>query len=802
MSDSSSNSSDGGDSDIEDGVSEDSWDAPPDPAAPPRGANQDATYLTWEAMSTCIATTIHNLSLVLKFKRHDLVEPYTTATANAIRLMFVASNMSASQDKDNQTRAALRTHHRSVVACMAKLLFQSELVSRNRDTEEDLLDADRFLADTQRMLLAVRNFVSVCQTIPVPLQTPTPVFDGQVPRPSITSIPEESYRIHQREYRENSTASQSTQGSGRTSMTEATSITSPRASFNVDAMFDTAKMFVTELEASVNAMATSVKENRALSGQALAAVLFSRMDHLTQRTGQTMVAFEKVCSDEAGQRMLAQSKEALLNGFGTLFCKLQMLTGTETVSATTVADIEQEVQHILAPVQAMKSCIVALDENMMKDDASDDEDDEDDDMTESGVSRYLRHDYRKRDIAFGVDGQVRGGTVSALVERLTMHDQSDTNFTTTFMLTFRSFCSPIKLLKLLEDRFSLVQPKDLTESELEVWTEKKQIPIRLRVFNIFKLWLEQYFSTEDDMFILDRLLDFNSVMIRSNLSTACADQLERLIKRRREAEGAMQLKRRVASVRAAPEPILPSNNKKFRLLDIHPLELARQLTLIDFGLYSAIQATDCMNKAWSQSDNRIRANIDYNTQVTLWVTDAILCPTDVKKRAQVVKFWIDVAQKCQHLHNFNTLMAILSAFESSAIGRLGRTWEAAGSKSQQALGVLRKVLGTDRNYAEYRTLIHSINPPCIPFLGVYLHDLTFIADGNPDMLVTPRRSTSLINFGKLSKTGAVIRDLQQFQSLSYAFQPVEMLQKFIKANLQSARDEEALYNASIKLEPR
>ncbi|ORY95571.1 ras guanine nucleotide exchange factor domain-containing protein [Syncephalastrum racemosum] len=652
------------------------------------------------------------------------------------------------------------------------------------------------------MLLAVRNFVAVCQTIPVPLQSPMPVFDGQVSRSSITSIPEESYAAHGREHRENSTASESTHGSTRTSVTGTTSVTSQRDSFNMDAVFDAAKMFVGELEASVEAMATSLKENATLSGQALAAVLFSRMDHLTQRTGQMMVAFEKVCSDEAGQRTLAHSKEALLNGFGTLFCKLQMLTGTSAISEATLTDLEQVIQRILVPVQAMKGCIVALDENMMKDEASDGEDEDEEDEAESGVSPYLRHDYRKRDIAFGADGQVRGGTLSALVERLTMHDQSDTNFTTTFMLTFRSFCSPIKLLKLLEDRFSLSPPKDLTEEELEAWTEKKQIPVRLRVFNIFKLWLEQYFSTEDDMFILDRLLDFNSVMIRSNLSTACGDQLERLVKRRREAEGPMQLKRRIASARVASEAILPSNTKKFRLLDIHPLELARQLTLMDFSLYSMIQATDCMNKAWSESDNRIRANISFNTQITLWVMDAILCPSDVKKRAQVVKYWIDVAQKCQHLHNFNTLMAILSAFESSAIGRLGRTWEAAGTKSQQALGVLRKLLGTDRNYAEYRTLIHSINPPCIPFLGVYLQDLTFIADGNPDMLVTPRRSTSLINFGKLSKTGAVIRDMQQFQSLSYAFQPVELLQTFIKANLQSARDEEVLYTASVKLEPK
>lgn len=108
-------------------------------------------------------------------------------------------------------------------------------------------------------------------------------------------------------------------------------------------------------------------------------------------------------------------------------------------------------------------------------------------------------------------------------------------------------------------------------------------------------------------------------------------------------------------------------------------------------------------------------------------------------------------------------------------------------------------MGANRNFTEYRAIIHSINPPCIPFLGIYLQDLTFIEDGNPNYL---KKSNHLINFAKRAKTAEVIREIQQYQSSLYQLKPVEELQQFILANLQSTRDEETLYSESLKLEPR
>jgi hypothetical protein len=42
-----------------------------------------------------------------------------------------------------------------------------------------------------------------------------------------------------------------------------------------------------------------------------------------------------------------------------------------------------------------------------------------------------------------------------------------------------------------------------------------------------------------------------------------------------------------------------------------------------------------------------------------------------------------------------------------------------------------------------RDAVHQANPPLVPYLGVYLSDLTFIEDGNADTV-----HNGLINFDK------------------------------------------------------
>jgi hypothetical protein len=94
---------------------------------------------------------------------------------------------------------------------------------------------------------------------------------------------------------------------------------------------------------------------------------------------------------------------------------------------------------------------------------------------------YLNPTYNgPKQILISRDGGVRGGTLPALVERLTMHDQLDSAFVDSFLLTYKSFATIKELFLFLVERFRIAPPEGLTMQELEEWIFKKQRPARVR----------------------------------------------------------------------------------------------------------------------------------------------------------------------------------------------------------------------------------------------------------------------------------------------------------------------------------
>lgn len=79
-------------------------------------------------------------------------------------------------------------------------------------------------------------------------------------------------------------------------------------------------------------------------------------------------------------------------------------------------------------------------------------------------------------------------------------------------------------------------------------------------------------------------------------------------------------------------------------------------------------------------------------------------------------------QKCRTLNNFSTLTSIISALGTAPIHRLSRTWTAVNARTMTTLENMRKLMGSTKNFAEYRDTLHKANPPCIPFFGRQLHD--------------------------------------------------------------------------------
>ncbi len=54
-----------------------------------------------------------------------------------------------------------------------------------------------------------------------------------------------------------------------------------------------------------------------------------------------------------------------------------------------------------------------------------------------------------------------------------------------------------------------------------------------------------------------------------------------------------------------PAPIMPKTNKKLTLLDIDPLELARQLTIVESSLYQKIKPIECLTRSREQRSENL-----------------------------------------------------------------------------------------------------------------------------------------------------------------------------------------------------
>lgn len=81
--------------------------------------------------------------------------------------------------------------------------------------------------------------------------------------------------------------------------------------------------------------------------------------------------------------------------------------------------------------------------------------------------------------------------------------------------------------------------------------------------------------------------------------------------------------------------------------DIDPVELARQITILENNLFCCIQPNEMIGQEFKKKVGtsqaiHVKAMIQTSTQITSWISDTILHETDAKKRAHVLKYWIKV----------------------------------------------------------------------------------------------------------------------------------------------------------------
>ncbi|TLS24365.1 hypothetical protein PpBr36_08946 [Pyricularia pennisetigena] len=448
-------------------------------------------------------------------------------------------------------------------------------------------------------------------------------------------------------------------------------------------------------------------------------------------------------------------------------------------------------------------------------------------------SRLLERTYA-HELMFNKEGQVTGGSLPALVERLTTHESTpDAMFVSTFYLTFRLFCTPVKLAESLIDRFDYVAESAHMAG-----------PVRLRVYNVFKGWLESHWRDETDREALGLIEPFATFKLGEVLPSAGKRILE-LVDRVSASGGGALVPRLVSSMGKTntsisqyvpadtpmPNPVFTKSHANLlanwrnggscpSILDLDALEVARQLTIKQMNIFCSIMPEELLGSQWMKNGGaespNVKAMSTFSNDLSSLVSDTILHYNEVKKRAAVLKQWIKVAHQCLELNNYDALMAIICSLNSSTITRLRRTWEAVSPRRRELLKQLQAIVEPSQNNKVLRGRLHGHVPPCLPFLGMFLTDLTFVDIGNPAIKQLPGNegdgkspAITVINFDKHARTAKIIGELQRFQ-IPYRLQELTEVQEWIQAQIARLRELEtpndnvqvAYYRKSLLLEPR
>lgn len=187
-------------------------------------------------------------------------------------------------------------------------------------------------------------------------------------------------------------------------------------------------------------------------------------------------------------------------------------------------------------------------------------------------------------------------------------------------------------------------------------------------------------------------------------------------------------------------------------------EFASQLRAVFGESHSKIGGLEFLHynpKPGKSKSPNLKQHIDKTTNLSNMVTKVIVSEPNLEARKKIYQFFVKAADICHKDSNFDGAMAIYAGLNQSPVNRLTKTKE----DSAKTLSELDQKLSSFSNYKNLRsTQDEVIDKGGIPYIGMYITDLTFIQDGNPNT------KDGRININKLNLLADVIEKENQVRT--------------------------------------
>lgn len=242
------------------------------------------------------------------------------------------------------------------------------------------------------------------------------------------------------------------------------------------------------------------------------------------------------------------------------------------------------------------------------------------------------------------------------------------------------------------------------------------------------------------------------------------------------------------------------------VFEVDPKDIARQMCLMNAKIFKKITQDELLSLAWNKPNKRIKApNIVLMTEqfnkITLWVSNDILSSSLPSERTQKISKFIYIEKACLKNNDFHSLKSIVSALESTPIHRLEKTWMLLPKKDKTRHKKYATLMSMERNSEEYRKYLQECKGSRIPYLGLYLSDITYLFEA-----IEREKTLSQVKLEQKLKLDRLLEEFEDYQkTANYQFNEITWIQNELNSEklineIQHTQDEH--YLTSIQLEPK
>lgn len=219
--------------------------------------------------------------------------------------------------------------------------------------------------------------------------------------------------------------------------------------------------------------------------------------------------------------------------------------------------------------------------------------------------------------------------------------------------------------------------------------------------------------------------------------------------------------------------------------------LAQQFTLIEKDALNEIDWKELIDMRWKSASTAPRSWVHFlRTQkprgvevviarfniMVKWAVSECVLTQNLEERVQTIIKYIHIAAHCRRYRNFATMYQLTVALTSNDIARLNKTWQYVPAADIRTLKELEALVQPTRNFYNLRAEMEGAGGDrgCIPFVGIYTHDLLFNSQ-RPSQIASTPTTEPLVNFERCRTTATIIKNLLRLLEAStlYRFQPIE-----------------------------